>query len=135
MEKLISIVIQNYNNEGTIGKCLEAAFASDYTNFEVVVVDDHSDDGSVEIIKKFPCQLVSFQKRSGTSKARNVGAQSSSGEIIFFTDADCLLQKDTLSIVNNVFSEVDTDVIIGGTYTRMPYDKSFCCPHRPRRLA
>ncbi len=125
MEKFISIVIPNYNNEGTIGKCLEAAFASDYKNFEVIVVDDHSDDSSVEIIRKFPCRLISFQTRSGTSKARNVGVQNSNGEIIFFTDADCLLQKNTLSIVNNIFPRVDTDVIIGGTYTRMPYDSSF----------
>jgi glycosyltransferase involved in cell wall biosynthesis len=125
MEKFISIVIPNYNNEATIGKCLEAAFSSDYTNFEVIVVDDHSDDSSVEIIRKFPCKLISVQKRSGTSKARNAGAQNSKGEIIFFTDADCLLQKDTLSIINNIFPEVDTDLIIGGTYTRMPYDGSF----------
>ena len=125
MEKFISIVIPNYNNEGTIGKCLEAAFASDYTNFEVIVVDDHSDDSSVEIIRTFPCKLISAQRRSGTSKARNLGAQNSRGEIIFFTDADCLLQKDTLSIVNNIFPEVATDLIIGGTYTRIPYDDNF----------
>lgn len=125
MEKFISIVIPNYNNEGTIRKCLEAAFASDYTNFEVIVVDDHSDDSSVEIIKTFPCRLISVQRRSGTSKARNTGAQNSRGEILFFTDADCLLQKNTLSIINNIFPKVDTDLIIGGTYTRMPYDDSF----------
>lgn len=125
MEKFISIIIPNYNNEGTIGQCLEAAFASDYTNFEVIVVDDHSDDSSVETIRKFPCKLISVQTRAGTSKARNLGAQNSKGEIIFFTDADCLLQKDTLSIVNNICTGIDTNLIIGGTYTRIPYDETF----------
>lgn len=69
MGKYISIVIPNYNMAATIGLCLEAAFCSDYKNFEVIVVDDHSDDDSVEIIKKFPCKLICLEARSGASKA------------------------------------------------------------------
>ena len=125
MEKRISIVIPNYNGADTIGECLTAAFASKYTDFEVVVVDDCSGDNSVEIIKKFPCKLVCIEKRSGTSKARNIGAESSTGDFIFFTDADCLLQEDTLSLVNKTLSETDSTTIVGGTYTRMPHDKDF----------
>ncbi|MBI5665048.1 MAG: glycosyltransferase [Nitrospirae bacterium] len=109
----------------TIGPCLEAAFASDYKNFEVVVVDDHSEDNSVEIIKKYPCKLVCLEGRSGTSKARNTGARNSNGEFIFFIDADCLLERDTLSIVNKTLSLNGHDVMIGGTYTRMPFDRTF----------
>lgn len=125
MEKRISIIIPNYNKADTIGECLRAAFASKYSNFEVVVVDDHSGDGSVEIIKQFPCKLVCLEKRSGTSRARNVGAENSSGDVLFFTDADCLLQEDTLSIINETVSRHDSRTIIGGTYTRMPYDEGF----------
>ncbi len=125
MEKRISIVIPNYNGADTIGECLTAAFASKYTDFEVVVVDDCSGDNSVEIIKKVPCKLVCIEKRSGTSKARNIGAESSTGDFIFFTDADCLLQEDTLSLVNKTLSETDSTTIVGGTYTRMPHDKDF----------
>ncbi len=125
MEKRISVVIPNYNGEGTIGKCLEAAFSSDYTNFEVIVADDCSDDGSVEIIKQYPCTLLKLDRRSGTSRARNTGAQNSSGEILFFTDSDCLLQKDTLSIVNKTMSELKTGYILGGTYADVAYDDSF----------
>jgi glycosyltransferase involved in cell wall biosynthesis len=125
MEKRISIVIPNYNGADTIGECLTAAFASKYNEFEVVVVDDCSGDNSVEIIRKFPCKLVCIEKRSGTSKARNIGAQNSTGDVIFFTDADCLVQEDTLSIINKTLSETDSSTIIGGTYARMPYDKGF----------
>lgn len=109
----------------TIGLCLEAAFSSDYKNFEVVVVDDHSDDTSVEIIKNYPCKLICLESRSGTSIARNTGARNSSGEFIFFIDADCLLERDTLSIVNRTLSDHGSGVMIGGTYTRMPYDRTF----------
>ncbi|HDZ62790.1 MAG TPA: glycosyltransferase family 2 protein, partial [Nitrospirae bacterium] len=89
-EKKISVVIANYNKASTIGKCLEAALCSRYRNFEVIVVDDMSDDGSVDIIKQYPCKLIRLNEHSGASKARNVGASHSSGDIIFFTDADCL---------------------------------------------
>ncbi|TAL24620.1 MAG: glycosyltransferase, partial [Nitrospirae bacterium] len=60
MHKLISVIIPNYNGEATIGKCLEAVFSSEYDKFEVVVVDDCSNDNSVEIIKRFPCRLISL---------------------------------------------------------------------------
>lgn len=124
-EKHISIVIPNYNNASTIGKCLKATFSSRYKNFEVIVVDDHSGDDSVEVIKGFPCKLITLDKRAGTSKARNTGALNSIGDIIFFTDADCLLNEDTLLIINRTISSVDKGVIIGGTYSKMPYDRGF----------
>jgi glycosyltransferase involved in cell wall biosynthesis len=109
----------------TIGQCLEAAFSSDYKNFEVVVVDDHSEDNSVEIIKEYPCKLICLESRSGTSMARNTGARNSRGEYIFFIDADCLLERETLSVVNRTLSICGPDVMIGGTYTKMPYDRTF----------
>lgn len=135
MEKRISVVIPNYNNAATIRKCLDAAFDSQYGNYEVIVVDDKSEDDSVEVIKKYPCKLICLENHAGTSKARNVGGKNSSGEFIFFIDADCLLQKDTLSIVNETLTALPTNptltkgghrgVVIGGTYTKLPYDKGF----------
>lgn len=122
-ENYISIIIPNYNGAATIGKCLEAVYSSRYKNFEVIVVDDCSKDDSVEIIKRFPCRLIQLDKHSGASKARNIGAKNSSGEILFFIDADCLLQEDTLTLINRVFSE-NKNRIIGGTYTKIPYDKN-----------
>jgi glycosyltransferase involved in cell wall biosynthesis len=126
MEKRISIVIPNYNMSATMEKCLEAAFASKYGNFEVVVVDDCSDDNSIEIIEKYPCKLIRLKERSGASIARNTGANNSSGDLIFFIDADCLVLEDTFSIINSTFSDCGPEVVIGGTYTSMPYDKRFC---------
>ncbi len=125
MEKRISVVIPNYNSADTVEECLSAAFASKYGNFEVIVVDDFSSDNSVEVIRKYPCRLICLEKHSGTSIARNTGAKESTGEFIFFTDADCLLLKDTLSRINKALSDVDADTVIGGTYTRIPYDNNF----------
>ncbi len=138
----ISVIIPNYNGSSTIKKCLEAVFSSEYDNFEVIVVDDCSTDNSVEIIKSFPCRLIALDKNSGASKARNAGAKEGSGEIFFFIDSDCIVQKDTLAAVNKAFAEyspphpplgkgglegggVEYEVVIGGTYTKIPYDDSF----------
>ncbi|OGW60103.1 MAG: hypothetical protein A2V83_02890 [Nitrospirae bacterium RBG_16_64_22] len=121
----VSVVIPNRNGEATIGKCLEAVFASRYEPFEVIVVDDGSEDGSVEIIKRFPCRLIRLERHSGAARARNVGAQEAKGDILFFTDADCLLQEDTLSTAARASAEAGPDTIVGGTYTRIPHDRRF----------
>ncbi len=123
--KKISVVIPNYNMADTVGRCLEAALASDYPDFEVIVVDDGSTDNSVDIIKGFPCKLISLKTNFGTSVARNTGAKNSSGEIIFCTDSGCILRKNTLMSVYEAFNSEGANVVIGGTYTVKPYDKNF----------
>lgn len=124
MNKRISVIIPNYNGSSSIGRCLEAALSSEYDNFDVIVTDDCSTDNSAEIIKEFPCKFISLDKHSGASSARNAGAKNSSGEILFFIDADCLLQKNTLASVNKALL-ASGNAIIGGTYTVIPYDKDF----------
>ncbi|MFV2005271.1 MAG: glycosyltransferase family 2 protein [Gammaproteobacteria bacterium] len=125
MDKFVSIIIPNYQGGTTLETCLEAAFASRYQNFEVIVVDDCSSDNSVEVIKSLPCKLVQMDKHCGAAQARNIGAAHSSGDILFFTDADCVLQQDTLSIVNSTVSLAGASTVIGGSYTRIPFDNSF----------
>lgn len=121
----VSVIIPNRNGGATIGKCLEAAFSSRFEGFEVIVVDDASEDQSVEIIEGFPCRLIRLEQHSGASRARNVGALESVGDILFFIDADCLLMEDTLSIAQKSLFEEGEDAVIGGSYTPVPYDGRF----------
>lgn len=123
-ERFISVVIPVRNGAATIGRCLAAAFASDYRRFEVVVVDDASEDGSVETIATFPCRLVRLPRHGGVSRARNAGARAASGELLFFIDADCLLGRETLSIANARYGQ-GGDRVLGGTYTPTPADRDF----------
>ncbi len=125
MASFVSIIIPNYNGGATIGKCLEAVFACKYKDFEVIVVDDCSRDNSLDVIKKFPCKLVRLDRHSGASKARNMGVAHSSGNVLFFTDADCLLTEDALAIADRTLSLEGPNTLIGGTYTCMPYDNGF----------
>jgi len=121
----ISVIIPNHNGEKTIGRCLDAAFASKYDTFEVVVVDDCSTDHSIAIIEKYPCRLMRLPEHGGASRARNTGARNSTGGVLFFIDSDCLLQPDTLALAAAAYQEEGPGVIIGGTYTLLPYDERF----------
>ena len=122
---LISVIIPNHNGEKTIGRCLDAAFASEYANFEVTVVDDCSSDRSADIISGYPCRFIRLPAHGGASKARNTGASNSRGEILFFIDADCLLQPDTLTKTAEAYLKNGPDAIVGGTYTLVPFDQDF----------
>ena len=121
----ISVIIPNHNGEKTIGRCLEAAYSSTFNNFEIIVVDDCSTDASIAIISQYPCRLVRLSEHGGASKARNTGAQSSKGDVLFFIDADCLLLPETLTKAASAYMEGGPEVVIGGTYTWLPYDQKF----------
>ncbi len=125
MDPEISIIVPNHNGERTIGACLGAALASRHPQFEVIVVDDSSTDDSVRIIERFPCQLVRLPKHCGAANARNTGAQHARGRILFFTDADCLLDEDTLTAVSRAMAASRPSTVVGGTYTRQPADQGF----------
>lgn len=125
MDPRISVVIPNRNGSDTIKPCLEAIYASPAPAFEVIVVDDCSDDNSVAVIQRFPCTLIRLERHSGASRARNAGANRSAGDILFFIDADCLVRHDTLSRVRSAAQEHGAGTVIGGTYTPAPQDPGF----------
>lgn len=100
---LISIIIPVYNGETTIGSCLKSVFDSDYDDFEVIVVDDGSTDGSPAIARGFPCSVIEMKGNAGPSAARNRGAEASRGEILFFLDSDIIIEKDTVKEIARTF--------------------------------
>jgi GT2 family glycosyltransferase len=121
----LSIIIPNYNGERTIGACLEALTAFRDDGCEIVVVDDCSHDGSIVMIKRYPVNLIRLAERAGASAARNAGAFGSTGEVLFFIDNDCIVTDATIPRVRRIISEQPPDVVVGGTYTPVPYDTGF----------
>lgn len=119
-ERFISVVIPCHNSEDTLDECLKAVFTSEYRNFEVVVVDDASSDRSREIMKRYPCRIIGLDEQVGVSRARNLGVDNSRGEVVLFIDSDCLLQRNSLAMVNKSFE--DGAEVLGGSYTPIPGD-------------
>ncbi len=93
----VSVVVCTYNAERTLGPCLESLAKLNYPDYEVIVVNDGSNDGSLAIAERFGyCRIIS-QPNKGLSVARNVGAQESTGEIVAYTDSDCVADPDWLT--------------------------------------
>jgi glycosyltransferase involved in cell wall biosynthesis len=91
----VSIIIPAYNEEKRVGKALTALLAQNYTDFEIIVVDNASSDRTAEIAKKFPVKVVS-ESRKGTMWACERGRKDASGDIIVRMDADCEPEPDWL---------------------------------------
>ncbi len=98
-EPLVSIVIIAYNEQHYIGKTLESIRNQSYKNFEVILVDDRSEDDTVKIASGyhdfFPLKIMQKEVR-GCSRSRNFGATHAAGDIILFIDADVLLPPEFL---------------------------------------
>ena len=96
---MISVIIPLYNKEKIIERSLQSVLSQDYDDFEVVVVNDGSTDGSVEIIKSISDSRITLieQENGGPSKARNTGVKNAKGEWILFLDADDELLPGALS--------------------------------------
>lgn len=99
---LISIVIPLFNRERLIGRALESCFSQDFTDHEVLVVDDASRDGSRGVVESFRdprLKLLVHEQNRGVSPARNTGVSASRGEWIVFLDSDDELVPGGLRIV------------------------------------
>jgi glycosyltransferase involved in cell wall biosynthesis len=93
----ISIVMPVYNAERLLGECLAALRASTWRDFEIIVVDDSSTDGSREIAAAHGARVVPSGGRLGPGRARNKGAETARGDIVFFIDSDVVVRPDTLA--------------------------------------
>jgi len=111
---LVSIIIPAYNAERTLDECLRACLAQTYPEFEVIVVDDGSTDSTAEIAQAIDGIIYVHQENGGPSKARNAGAAHAKGEIIAYTDSDCIAEPDWIEKLMSMFEDGVTAV--GGTY-------------------
>ena len=93
----VSVVVCAYNAERTIEQCLASLARLDYPDYEVIVVNDGSTDRTLEIAERWEyCRILSGPNR-GLSAARNLGAEAADGEIVAYTDSDCVADPDWLT--------------------------------------
>ena len=99
MNPTVSVIIPTYNRWPMVGAAVGAVLAQSYRDFELIVVDDGSTDGTSTELAKFDAQVRYFQQdRSGVSAARNLGVRQSHGRLIAFLDSDDLWRPDKLKI-------------------------------------
>lgn len=102
---LVSVVIPTYNASRWIGETLESVLAQDFTDFEIIVVDDGSTDDTAQVVAGYGERVCCIHKpNGGAGSARNVGIRAARGEYVAFVDADDLWAKEKLRLQLNLLS-------------------------------
>ena len=112
-----SIITINYNNKGGLEKTINSVLGQSFHNYEYIIIDGGSTDGSVEIIKKYASQIDFWVSESdnGVYNAMNKGIGKASGEYLnFMNSGDTFHSSSALETISDLHS--DDDIIIGGYY-------------------
>lgn len=101
-EPLVSIITPSYNSSRTIRETIESVKKQTYHNWELIIVDDHSSDKTLEIIKREQenerrIRIIPLEKNAGAANARNVAIKNAKGDYIAFLDSDDLWSPNKLT--------------------------------------
>ena len=91
----VSIIVASYNGGRTLDECLRSLMRLSYPDYEIIVIDDGSTDDTPQIVTRFNVRTIRTENR-GLSAARNLGIESSIGEIVAFIDSDAYADPDWL---------------------------------------
>jgi glycosyltransferase involved in cell wall biosynthesis len=137
---LVSIILPCFNSEKYISSTIKSVISQSYQNFELIIIDDASNDGSSEIIKNFlyDRRIIYFKNNTNLKlpgKVRNIGIQKASGNFLSFIDSDDLwnknkihsqisfMKKNNLTFSHTSYNEVKNDKIIN--HVNMPQKIDF----------
>jgi glycosyltransferase involved in cell wall biosynthesis len=118
MDPLVSIIIPTYNRAHLISETLDSVLAQTYTNWECIVVDDGSDDGTDEVISRYTTKDKRFQywlrpqsRLKGASVCRNIGFEKSIGSYIQYLDSDDLISTGKIQAqINSLINAPDYSI-------------------------
>ncbi|NNM30171.1 MAG: glycosyltransferase, partial [Akkermansiaceae bacterium] len=113
----VSVVVCSYNGGRTLEGCLESLGRLTYPDYEVILVDDGSTDDTADIAARFPDVRYHHQENRGLSVARNVGAELATGEIVAYTDDDCVADEHWLDYLVAAMHDQEVEAIGGPNVT------------------
>jgi len=108
----VSVVIPSFNRRAALEKCLNALNHQNISGFEVVVVDDGSSDGTIDMLEtwrtrelRFALCVVRNVENLGANRSRNAGIRAARGTLIAFLDSDCIPAKDWVERISALFDD------------------------------
>ncbi len=119
MQPVVSVIIPTFNREKFIGAAIQSVLEQTFQNFEIIVVNDGSTDGTAEVIKSFPADKLRYiyQPNHGRSNARNHALRLSTGHYIAFLDSDDLYLPGKLELqVSYLDAHPDVDMVYTSAY-------------------
>ena len=115
-DPLVSVIVPGYNESKVVGNCIESILASDYPNFEIILVDDGSTDDTLAVMRSFAnnwrVQVIG-KPNGGKASALNAGITAARGEILFFVDADGLFTPSAIREMLNGFTSEKIGAVCG----------------------
>lgn len=104
MSDLITIIINVYNGEKYLKKCLDSIINQTYKNLEILIINDGSTDRTLEICKSYKDERIKIitTKNQGLSLSRNTGIDNAKGKYLYFIDADDFIELDTIEFLFNL---------------------------------
>lgn len=103
---LVTIIIPTFNRETKLPDAIESALGQSYTNTQIIVIDDGSNDQTKELIKNYPTVEYHYKKNGGQASARNLGLEYAKGSIIASLDSDDVWYPDFLK---NCVQKLESD--------------------------
>jgi len=126
----LSVIIPVYNGGAYLRACLKHLSESTFSGYECIVVDDGSTDDSVEVARSFSAKVLSTGGRRGPAHARNLGAKTAEGDVLFFIDSDVCVASDTVARVAAHFREDPELAALMGSYDDSPKCKDFLSQYK-----
>lgn len=121
----LSVIVTVYNREKYLARCLDSILCQDLDEYEIIVIDDGSSDGSWPMIEdyreRYPEKIQAFhQANAGVSRARNAGLSRAQGEYIAFVDSDDWLKENCFGTIYREAKAHECDMIVFDEQARNP---------------
>ena len=111
----VSIIVPVFNTEKWLSRCIESVLAQSFLNYELILINDGSTDGSLQILNKYETNhkiTIIDKKNEGVTVARKIGVEHARGAWIFFLDSDDKITEDSIDTLFENIND-DVDMIIG----------------------
>jgi GT2 family glycosyltransferase len=122
-EPLVSIILVNWNGKKHLKDCLDSIKSQDYKKIEAVLVDNNSNDGSIEFIEKeYPwVKLVKNSRNDGFSKGNNIGEREANGDLVFLLNNDTKIAVNCVSLLVGKYLKSKEKYKVGAIVPKMRF--------------
>ncbi len=137
---IVSIIMSVYNTEEYLEKAIESVLNQTFTDYEFIIVNNGSTDGSSKIIEKFKNNderivLIENEKNKFLSEARNQALTISKGKYIYVIDSDDYIEENTLETILSIAEQDELDLVVFGWFMEYYFENEFISlPVKPEYL-